>query len=38
MPNTWIEFVKSYAKDKNAKYSECLKSAECKKAYNDAKK
>jgi hypothetical protein len=37
MANSWIEFVKSYAKKHNMKYNEALKDKGLKVAYNKSK-
>ncbi len=37
MANAWIEFVKKWAKDKDMKYSEALKSPKLRAAYNKSK-
>lgn len=37
MANSWIEFVKSYAKKNNMKYSEALKDPKLKSEYNKMK-
>jgi len=38
MANSWINFVKSYAKKNNMKYNEALKDPQLKAAYNKSKK
>jgi hypothetical protein len=38
MANSWIEFVKSYAKKNKMKYSEALKDPKLKKEYAKTKK
>ena len=38
MANTWIEFVKSYAKKNKMKYNEALKDPKLKGAYEKSKK
>jgi len=37
MPNTWISFVKEFADKKKLKYTDALKSQECKDAYKKDK-
>ena len=37
MANNWINFVKEFSAKKNMKYTDALKSAECKEAYNKQK-
>ena len=37
MANNWITFVKDFAGKKKMKYTDALKSAECKEAYNKQK-
>ncbi len=37
MANSWIEFVKSYAKKKGMKYNEALKDPNLKKEYDKSK-
>lgn len=37
MANTWIEWVKSYAKKKNLTYGCAMSDPECKKGYADLK-
>ena len=38
MANSWIEFVKSYSKEKGMKYNEALKDSGLKSAYEKSKK
>jgi hypothetical protein len=37
MANSWIEFVKAYAKKNNMKYNEALKDKGLREAYNKSK-
>ena len=37
MANSWIEFVKAYAKKNNMKYNEALKDSKLKAEYNKSK-
>jgi hypothetical protein len=37
MANNWINFVKEFSAKKSMKYTDALKSAECKEAYNKQK-
>jgi len=37
MANSWIEFVKAYAKKNNMKYNEALKDPKLRAAYNKSK-
>ena len=37
MPSKWIDHVKSYAKQHNKKYGECMGDAQCKKEYHESK-
>ena len=37
MANSWINFVKEFSVKKSMKYTDALKSTECKEAYNKQK-